>query len=113
MADTVSTTADMGKPDDLINIYQSIPNATKQCGDQTSRREDNHGCVTEVNNYTRALAVAIAQKTYNTHKTNVMSAFLEHLSNLDLDVVLMQWKRQDPYRCNGFQKAARTSHPLG
>ena len=52
--------------------------------------DGNHRFVAQVTVYARALGVALAQKTYDTHDTSERAALKELLSSLDLDGVLIQ-----------------------
>jgi hypothetical protein len=52
--------------------------------------EGNHHFVAQVTVYARALGVALAQKTYDTHESSERTALKELLSTLDLDGVLIQ-----------------------
>lgn len=52
--------------------------------------EGSHHFVAQVTVYARALGVALAQKTYDTHESSERTALKELLSTLDLDGVLIQ-----------------------
>jgi hypothetical protein len=52
--------------------------------------DGNHRFVAQVTVYARALGVALAQKTYDTHESSERAALKELLSSLDLNGVLIQ-----------------------
>jgi len=52
--------------------------------------DGNHRFVAQVTVYARALGVALAQKTFDTHDTSELAALKELLSSLDLDGFLIQ-----------------------
>ncbi len=52
--------------------------------------EGNHRFVAQVTVYARALGVALAQKTYDTHDSSERAALKELLSTLELQGVLIQ-----------------------
>lgn len=59
-------------------------------GSAIETEEGNHRFVAQVTVYARALGVALAQKTYDTHESSERAALKELLSGLDLDGVLIQ-----------------------
>ena len=59
-------------------------------GSAIETEEGNHRFVAQVTVYARALGVALAQKTYDTHESSERAALKEMLSGLDLDGVLIQ-----------------------
>jgi hypothetical protein len=59
-------------------------------GSAIETEEGNHRFVAQVTLYARALGVALAQKTYDTHESSERAALKELLSGLDLDGVLIQ-----------------------
>ena len=59
-------------------------------GSAIETEEGNHRFVVQVTVYARALGVALAQKTYDTHESSERAALKELLSGLDLDGVLIQ-----------------------
>ena len=52
--------------------------------------DGNHRFVAQVTVYARALGVALAQKTYDTHESSERAALKELLASLDLNGVLIQ-----------------------
>ena len=59
-------------------------------GSAIETEDGKHRFVAQVTLYARALGVALAQKTYDTHESSERSALKELLSTLDLDGVLIQ-----------------------
>jgi diphthamide synthase (EF-2-diphthine--ammonia ligase) len=59
-------------------------------GSAIETEDGNHPFVGHVTVYARALGVALAQKTYDTHESNERAALKELLSALDLEGVLPQ-----------------------
>ena len=122
-------------------------------GSGIETEDGNHRFVAQVTVYARALGVALAQKSYDTHESSEGAALKEFLSSLDLNGALtkptlctqrrrfslvpgargrptadrqskpeeplpadrapVRGQAQNPFRRNGFQETARTSHPLG
>jgi diphthamide synthase (EF-2-diphthine--ammonia ligase) len=52
--------------------------------------DGNHRFVAQVTVYARALGVALAQKTYDTHESSERAALKELLSGLELEGVVIQ-----------------------
>ena len=59
-------------------------------GSAIETEDGNHRFVAQVAVYARALGVALAQKTYDTHESSEKAALKELLSSLVLDGVLIQ-----------------------
>jgi hypothetical protein len=59
-------------------------------GSAVETEDGNHRFVAQVTVYARALGVALAQKTYDTHESSERAALKELLSTLELDGVLIQ-----------------------
>jgi hypothetical protein len=59
-------------------------------GSAIETEDGNHRFVAQVTVYARALGVALAQKTYDTHESSEKAALKELLSSLVLDGVLIQ-----------------------
>ena len=59
-------------------------------GSAIETEDGKHRFVAQVTLYARALGVALAQKTYDTHESSEKVALKELLSSLDLDGVLIQ-----------------------
>ena len=59
-------------------------------GSAIETEDGHHRFVAQVTVYARALGVALAQKTYDTHESSEKAALKELLSGLDLDGVLIQ-----------------------
>jgi hypothetical protein len=59
-------------------------------GSAIETEDGNHRFVAQVTVYARALGVALAQKTYDTHESSEKAVLKELLSSLDLDGVLIQ-----------------------
>ena len=59
-------------------------------GSSVETEDGNHRFVARVTVYARALGVALAQKTYDTHESSERAALKELLSSLDLDGALIQ-----------------------
>jgi hypothetical protein len=59
-------------------------------GSAIETEDGKHRFVAQVMLYARALGVALAQKTYDTHESSEKAALKELLSSLDLDGVLIQ-----------------------
>ena len=59
-------------------------------GSAIELEEGHHRFVAQVTVYARALGIALAQKTYDTHESSKRAALKELLSGLDLDGVLIQ-----------------------
>ncbi|MDM7938620.1 MAG: hypothetical protein QUV06_14365 [Cyanobium sp. CZS 48M] len=59
-------------------------------GSSIETEDGNHRFVAQVTVYARALGVALAQKTYDTHESSERAALKELLSILKLDGVLIQ-----------------------
>jgi len=59
-------------------------------GSSVETEDGNHRFVAQVTVYARALGVALAQKTYDTHESSERAALKELLSSLDLDGALIQ-----------------------
>jgi hypothetical protein len=58
-------------------------------GSAIETEDGNHRFVAQVTVYARALGIAMAQKTYDTHESSEKAALKELLSSLDLDGVLI------------------------
>jgi len=59
-------------------------------GSAIETEDGNHRFVAQVTVYARALGVAMAQKSYDTHETSERSALNELLSTIELEGVLIQ-----------------------
>ena len=59
-------------------------------GSAVETEDGSHRFVAQVTVYARALGVALAQKSYDTHESSERAALQELLSTLDLDGVLIQ-----------------------
>ena len=59
-------------------------------GSAIETEDGNHRFVAQVTVYARALGVALAQTTYDTHESSEKAALKELLSTLDLNGVLIQ-----------------------
>ena len=59
-------------------------------GSAIETEDGNHRFVAQVTVYARALGVALAQTTYDTHDSSEKAALKELLSTLDLNGVLIQ-----------------------
>ena len=59
-------------------------------GSAIETEDGKHRFVAQVTLYARALGVALAQKTYDTHESSERSALRELLSTMKLDGVLIQ-----------------------
>lgn len=59
-------------------------------GSAIETEDGSHRFVAQVTVYARALGIALAQKTYDTHASSERTALKELLSTLDLDGVLIQ-----------------------
>jgi hypothetical protein len=77
-------------PDGTEALDQLVCDGKTLRGSAVETEDGNHRFVAQVTVYARALGVALAQKTYDTHESSERAALKELLGTLDLDGALIQ-----------------------
>jgi hypothetical protein len=77
-------------PSGATGLDQLVCDGKTLRGSAVETEDGSHRFVAQVTVYARALGVALAQTTYDTHESSERAALKELLSSLDLDGVLIQ-----------------------
>jgi len=77
-------------PSGATGLDQLVCDGKTLRGSAVETEDGSHRFVAQVTVYARALGVAMAQTTYDTHESSERAALKELLSSLDLDGVLIQ-----------------------
>jgi hypothetical protein len=77
-------------PGGAEGLAQLVCNGKRLRGSAIETEDGHHRFVAQVTVYARALGVALAQKTYDTHESSERTAIKELLCSLDLNGVLIQ-----------------------
>jgi len=77
-------------PDGAEGLEQLVRDGKTLRGSAVETEDGNHRFVAQVTAYARALGVALAQKTYDTHESSERAALKQLLSSLELEDTLIQ-----------------------